>query len=313
MIEVKWNNRLNWYDVRDGERTAFGLRLEDTTWALYDPRRPDKPAVFTFPLDGIFFPPEESAEQRERELQRLEGWWRNDESFRRLLDFVGQIIQSAYADEADGRHGEVGWVLVARGAKLCRLFLDFLDPKLNPTRSQRYHTTRLVLQRAYYFGLAYLYEAQNEIEKQPEDSLIALYLDGWDLLREYRATLRIWHSTILREENSWLFRDVLGRDREEEMWSVLVREDHDQQLRRFFTEEAGREFVEYLIDRWFLPRYDLKRAQILQYTVERSSNGADTPIRIKPPPWWRRCWPWGGIVLGVAFFVLSLPFESLRW
>lgn len=314
VIRIKPDKQLDRYGVYDGGQRAFALEVEDTEWRIYGPVRHDKSPLLQLDLHGLFYPLAVNVEQQGRELEQLETRWDDSDDFRRLLDYVGQVIQYFYADRAEAMGGEDGWILAARGVKLCQLFLSFLDSGRDPVRAERYHAAQLVLQRAYYFNLAFLYEVEEgRTSSQPEIELLKLYPDGW-VTREYRATLRTWHGAILREENRWLFHDLLGTEREDEIWSLLVRGDDDAQLRCFFREEAGHRFVEYLIKRWFLPRYDLVRAQVLQYTVDQSRAGDDTTT-IEQSPWRSRLWPWGGIGLGIVFFALSLPsgFGSWEW
>jgi hypothetical protein len=312
MIEIRRDEgRQRYVVLADGE-TAFGLAFFEDTWEIYDPRVTDRQACPPLYLKPVFSPIRETAAQRKRCLERLEQRWQGDQVFRRLLDFVAIIIQRFYADWAATGETEGKLIRAGKGAKLCRLFLDFLDPQRNPDRAERFYATRLLLQRSYYHLLAILYEMEREVACGARDPRVPLYLEGWDLSREYRATLRRWHAVILEPKNGWLFRDVLGRDREDEMWSLLVRGASPARLHRFFCEPAGREFIDYLIGRWFLPRYDLRSAEALRCAVHGPGRD-DEDWLVRKPGLGTQALSVSGVALGILFFAASLPLGLPAW
>jgi hypothetical protein len=298
--------------VQDQGRSVFALKVDEDGWEIYDRGRLDMPAFFALDLRPLFQPPEESASRRVELLEYLNQRWETDGNFRRLLDYVAPIIHHFYAERASRGRTEEHWILAAQGAKLCRLFLDFLDPQRNADRAERYYATRLLLQRTYYHLLAILHEMEPEVVPSSEDPRVPLYLDGWSLPREHRAALTRWHHIILEPKNGWLFRDLLDQSREAEMWSLLMDGRSPSRLRRFFCEPPGRDFVDYLIDRWFLPRYDLRSVEALRRALNELGRADDGRV-VEKSAVRTHLFSSFGLVLGVFFFLACLPFNLPAW
>jgi len=294
--------------IREGEELlipnsqgeeAFRLRVEDDVWKVHGPK--GSALLFDWPVVQLFTPWEFSEGQLADQIGILEKKWQEDMNFRAFFDYVPEVIEGVYPIEDRLQADDSSWEGAAKQAKLCRLLLTFLNA--DGVRQERYNATLLALRRIYYHALAHLYEQEEHIKK----SDLRFYLEGWDLEREYRAALRIWISICLNDANAWLFRDVLPVSREEEMKAILCLRDAQgrHHLRRFFREEqtakrGGREFVEHLVERWFLRRYDLGFARRLLHTILQEHS----PGLLQDYPLWRL--PYIGLPLGILFFLVAL-------
>lgn len=195
---------------------------------------------------------------------------------------------------------------------------------------------RFALERLAYQTVAKVYETSDPSSQ--EDTLAACY----------RATFRGWQAAIASPELRWLFGlepadeghggpDATPRRpdarREQAMLDLLTYENASRRrLWRFLREKTeGQETVCMLVERWYLPRYDLAEAEQLKTALislrSRSSDQTADAGYLDAPTWRRwfglRAIPWIFGLAAVWYVLLALlwgqgaiagaPWTSLVW
>lgn len=182
------------------------------------------------------------------------------EDLRNALPWIPALISQMYLDSAEHR------------ARLALLFWYVVrvlnDPLLIATQAH--------LERLAYHSLCDVYEAE------PQES------DRFQAVKQaWREAFHAWYATLSDSNRASVFEPDAPRQRETAMWEALTLQDaQGRRLRRFFREtRPGQETVRRLIEQWFLPRYDLARAERLKTAVRAASRDSETGGYLEKPAW----------------------------
>jgi hypothetical protein len=178
----------------------------------------------------------------------------------------------------------------------------------------------------------------DSIFEQSQDDQFEEITYSWGqigLQQEYRRAIDQWQHICINDEFAWFFADLLcdwvgstpnnwQSVRENEVSAILWRDD---QLRPLAVSTSdGQRRVETLIERWYLPRYDLATAWQLRKELARieryNRKTASGPSGSMPPQRWRLCLRWpifgverliGGIGIGYAATALQSDTWKTAW
>ena len=257
-----------WRLLEDEEQPAGGLLITDggTKWewctvagkSLAPPLILALTEVFTAAAGEGRWP----SAQRFSELA-VASTEQGDERLARFLPWAPLLNDALYADDAE-RRARLATVLL-------QLVRAYNDPGLLETQHR--------LERQLYTALAELYERPDRARR----------LQG--LPGALRGAFRDWQAVITQPHGSRIFGDADPEGaREEAMLDTLtIKADGRRRLWRALREnEQGRETVRLLVERWFLPRYDLARAEQLKAAVNRADAGGYLDARPPRAAWLAR-------------------------
>lgn len=236
-----------------------------------------------------------------------------------LQEQVDAVIQHFYGTDLVEpiEKNDVLVMRLVQQAKLCKVWLDFLQGDADFERGQNFSPDRMLLWRRYCRTLAALYEAlaaprktSRTLQKLTHESVQK------EIQREYYRALRNWIQ-ILLDRN---IHDIRLQPVEKEPASLIQTWEAEvddllwqgDRLRRFFRQEgSGQEFMESIVRQWYLPRYDL-------YNVGRLCHArlSYTESNATALPYLQRCWqilfvrglayPWVAVFINALLLVIGI-------
>jgi hypothetical protein len=232
------------------------------------------------------------------------------EVVRLYLPWAPNIIRTAYREKGD-EQARLAWLFSLVAAQND-------DPALAPVGC--------ALERQAYEALTDLYAVEPELSKRTPALRDAL-----------KAAFRSWQGTIANPDRAWLFNskaqseaeirtlvsdtknedgNIVQADEQREMAMLaLVADAGSRRLHRLFRESAdGRETVRRLIERWYLPRYDLVTADQLKAAAEDAMRdpGHGGALDARQSVWLRLA-PWSQRLTGIAALVYFMAAVSVVW
>lgn len=205
------------------------------------------------------------------------------EDFRNYLPWMAEFIRQVYPEEAEHR------------ARLALLLLGVVRRLEDPLLTE----TRVRLERLAYNSLSEVYE----VEAADGNRFQAVE-------RAWREAFHTWYVTLTNPNRAWVFKPQVPQQRERALLDALtLEEDGRRRFRRFFREtQPGRETIRVLIERWFLPRYDLRQAEQLKHAVHTVTQNPEAAGYVGDSRglwvsivYWSRRLTW--VLLGVYLFI----------
>ena len=219
---------------------------------------------------------------------------------RRALQYAGFVIDYFYLQRNSG-----DIIACDYAARLCHLLIRFWQ---HAVPEEQASFALPMLWRTYWRALYELIGHSNEAQ-------YATVIQSWrklGLQNEYLRALRHWQAICLQDEHAWFFAELLHA------WvhpsTHHWQETREREVNHIVWETGtlrppgtatfdGQNLLRELIQRWYLPRYDIKRAQLIQAELDRTGRGRAAWLLGPHSLGLQRFW--AGIILG--FIAVAIP------